>query len=98
MTMDKEEAVSWARIPHFYNHYYVFQYATGLSAAYAFVDAILKEGQPAIDRYLAFLKAGESDYAINVLKKAGVDMTTDKPELAVVKRMETLLDEMEKAK
>ncbi len=98
MILDKEEAVSWARIPHFYNHYYVYQYATGLSAAYAFVDVLLKEGQPAVNRYLEFLSAGESDYPINVLKKAGVDMTTDKPELAVVKRMNGLLDELEKIK
>ncbi|MCM3711191.1 oligoendopeptidase F [Sporosarcina luteola] len=77
---DKEIALEWARIPHFYYNYYVYQYATGFSAAVALSHQILSEGQPAVDRYINhFLKAGSSDYPIEVLKKAGVDMTSSQP-------------------
>lgn len=77
---DKEIALEWARIPHFYYNYYVYQYATGFSAAIALSHQILSEGQPAVDRYINhFLKAGSSDYPIEVLKKAGVDMTSSQP-------------------
>ena len=77
--IDDEIAIEWARIPHFYYNYYVFQYATGFSAAVALSERILKEGDSAVDSYLTFLKSGSSDYPINVLKKAGVDMTTPVP-------------------
>ncbi|WP_262173699.1 oligoendopeptidase F [Saccharococcus sp. Marseille-Q5394] len=77
---DKEIALEWARIPHFYYNYYVYQYATGFSAAVALSHQILSEGQPAVDRYInQFLKAGSSDYPIEVLRKAGVDMTSTQP-------------------
>ncbi|MCM3636947.1 oligoendopeptidase F [Sporosarcina luteola] len=77
---DKEIALEWARIPHFYYNYYVYQYATGFSAAVALSHQILSESQPAVDRYINhFLKAGSSDYPIEVLKKAGVDMTSTQP-------------------
>ncbi|WP_252502449.1 oligoendopeptidase F [Sporosarcina sp. Marseille-Q4943] len=77
---DEEIALEWARIPHFYYNYYVYQYATGFSAAVALSHQILTEGQPAVDRYINhFLKAGSSDYPIEVLKKAGVDMTSSQP-------------------
>ncbi|MCE4955726.1 oligoendopeptidase F [Macrococcoides caseolyticum] len=70
----------WSRIPHFYYNYYVYQYATGYSAAYALSKQILEEGEPAVSRYIdEFLKAGSSDYPIEVLKKAGVDMTSSAP-------------------
>ena len=95
MTVDKEESYSWARIPHFYYNFYVYQYATSYAASQELVAKIKKEGQPAIDRFLNFLKAGSSMYPIDVLKTAGVDMTSPQPVLAVVKKMNELLDKME---
>ncbi|MBA4536441.1 oligoendopeptidase F [Bacillus aquiflavi] len=77
--IDEEIGLEWARIPHFYYNYYVYQYATGYSAATALSKQILEEGRPAVARYLDFLKAGSSDFPIEVLKKAGVDMTSAKP-------------------
>ena len=74
MIVDDYISVEWARIPHFYMFYYVYQYATGFCAAVAFSQKILSGNQEDIDKYLGFLKAGESDYALNVLKKAGLDM------------------------
>ncbi|HEX2868579.1 MAG TPA: oligoendopeptidase F [Ignavibacteriales bacterium] len=96
MTVDEEEDYTWARVPHFYYNFYVYQYATGLAASQALVANIKKEGQKAIDRYMDFLKAGSSDYPINVLKKAGVDMTSPEPVLQTIRKMNELLDEMEK--
>ena len=76
IVVDEEIGLEWARIPHFYYNYYVYQYATGFSAAVALSNQILTEGKPAVERYINnFLKAGCSDYPIEVLKKAGVDMT-----------------------
>src|SRR5436305_5733073 len=71
--------IEWARIPHFYSSFYVYQYATGISAASALVQQILHEGKPAVERYLKFLSSGSSDYSIELLKKAGVDMTLPEP-------------------
>ena len=71
--------IGWARIPHFYRGFYVFQYATGISAAIALAAQIRAEGQPAVDRYLNFLASGGSDYSIELLRRAGVDMTTPEP-------------------
>src|SRR5690625_3942761 len=79
MVSDEEIGLEWARIPHFYFNYYVYQYATGYSAATSFAHQILEEGEPAVNRYIDFLKAGNSDYPIEVLKKAGVDMTSKQP-------------------
>lgn len=93
---DKEIALEWARIPHFYYNYYVYQYSTGYSAATFLANSILTEGKPAVSRYLDFLKAGSSDYPIEVLKKAGVDMTTKKPILDALDVFETKLTELEK--
>lgn len=96
--LDPEIALEWARIPHFYNAFYVYKYATGFSAATAFARAILDEGEPAVARYLAFLSGGSSDYPINLLRKAGVDMETPVPVrnalqvfTGLVERLETLL-------
>jgi oligoendopeptidase F len=69
----------WMRIPHFYYNFYVFQYSTGISAAVALVQDILEEGQPAADRYLDFLKRGSSEYPLELLRAAGVDMSTSDP-------------------
>jgi oligoendopeptidase F len=93
--IDKEIGLEWSRIPHFYYNYYVYQYATGFSAATALSKQILEEGQPAVERYLDFLKAGSSDYPIEVLKKAGVDMTSSKPIQDALKVFEEKLNEME---
>jgi oligoendopeptidase F len=95
LTFDPDIANEWARIPHFYYNFYVFQYATGFAAATAFAQAILEEGQPAVDRYLAFLAAGSSDWPIDVLKKAGVDMTKAETIVRALDAFERSLDEME---
>lgn len=93
---DEEIGLEWARIPHFYYDYYVYQYATGYSAATALANQILTEGDPAVERYLEFLKAGSSDDPIEVLKKAGVDMTSKQPILGALDVFEEKLNEMEK--
>jgi oligoendopeptidase F len=93
--IDEEIGLEWARIPHFYYNYYVYQYATGYSAATALSKQILEEGEPAVKRYLDFLKAGSSDYPIEVLKKAGVDMTNSQPIEDACKVFESKLNEME---
>ncbi|MBK8943794.1 MAG: oligoendopeptidase F [Ignavibacteriae bacterium] len=95
MVVDDEETYTWARIPHFYYNFYVYQYATSYAASQELVAQIKKEGQPAIDRFLSFLKSGSSKYPIDVLKTAGVDMTSPKPILAVVNKMNELLDKLE---
>lgn len=79
MEKDEEIAYEWMRIPHFYTPFYVYQYATGYSAAVALSAKILKEGKPAVDAYMSFLKGGESKDPIDLLKMAGVDMITEKP-------------------
>lgn len=93
--IDKEIGLEWSRIPHFYYNYYVYQYATGFSAATALSKQILEEGEPAVKRYIDYLKAGSSDYPIEVLKKAGVDMTSPKPIEDACKVFEEKLNEME---
>ncbi len=95
LTFDPDIANEWARIPHFYYNYYVFQYSTGFSAATSFAEAILNEGQPAVDRYLGFLKSGSSDWPIDVLKRAGVDMTQPETIVRALDAFERSLDEME---
>jgi oligoendopeptidase F len=95
IVIDEEIGLEWARIPHFYYNYYVYQYATGISAATALSKQILEEGQPAVERYINFLKAGSSDYPIEVLKKAGVDMTEATPIEEALKVFEEKLTELE---
>lgn len=97
MTIDEEIGLEWARIPHFYYNYYVYQYATGQSAATALSKQILEEGQPAVDRYINnFLKAGCSDFPIEVLKAAGVDMESPEPIALACQVFEEKLVELEK--
>ncbi|AGE21306.1 MULTISPECIES: oligoendopeptidase F [Geobacillus] len=96
IVVDKEIGLEWARIPHFYYNYYVYQYATGFSAATALSKQILEEGEPAVRRYIDFLKAGSSDYPIEVLKKAGVDMTSAEPIRQACQVFAEKLDEMER--
>lgn len=93
---DEEIGLEWARIPHFYYNYYVYQYATGYSAATSLAKQILDEGEPAVERYINYLKAGSSDYPIEVLKKAGVDMNSKQPILDALDVFEEKLNEMEK--
>jgi len=93
---DDAIALEWARIPHFYYNYYVYQYATGFSAAAALANGILSGKAGAVDHYLDFLKAGSSDYPIEVLKKAGVDMTSKQPILNALDVFEDKLNEMER--
>ncbi len=95
VTVDELIDIEWARIPHFYESFYVYQYATGISAASALVQQILHEGQPAVDRYLAFLSSGSSDYSIELLKKAGVDMTSPEPVRQALQLFESHLSQME---
>lgn len=87
--------IEWGRIPHFYSSFYVYQYATGISAASALVQRILHEGQPAVDRYLQFLSSGSSDYSIELLKKAGVDMNSPEPVRLALQLFESHLSQME---
>ncbi|RKN85090.1 oligoendopeptidase F [Paenibacillus ginsengarvi] len=95
MKVDKEIEMEWARIPHFYTSFYVFKYATGFSAATSFSKQILDEGAPAVDRYLGFLKSGSSDYSIEILKRAGVDMSSPEPVRQAMSVFESLIEQME---
>lgn len=96
VVIDQEIGVEWSRIPHFYYNYYVYQYATGFSAATALSKQILEEGKPAVERYInEFLKAGSSNYPIEVLKKAGVDMTSSEPVKEALQVFEEKLNELE---
>lgn len=95
MVIDKEENYTWARVPHFYYNFYVYQYATGFAASEALASKVKNEGDTAVKKYLDFLRAGSSDYPINILKKAGVDMNSEEPILAVTNKMNNIIDEIE---
>ncbi|MFH5836672.1 oligoendopeptidase F [Proteiniclasticum sp. C24MP] len=95
IVIDKEIEVEWARIPHFYRDFYVYQYATGYAAASAFAESILKEGEEAVKRFTGFLKTGGSDYPVETLQTAGVDMTSKAPLEATIRRFNELLDMLE---
>lgn len=95
LVVDDRSAMEWARIPHFYYDYYVYQYATGFSAAVALSSRILKEGEPAVKDYLNFLSGGCSKSPIDLLKGAGVDMTGPEPVNEALKLFGQLLDELE---
>jgi len=92
---DSQIAMEWARIPHFYNAFYVYKYATGYSAAAAISDKLLKEGTDARDAYLEFLKSGESDDPIPLLKLAGVDMSSPEPIEKALDTFEKLIEELD---
>ncbi|MBE6982947.1 MAG: oligoendopeptidase F [Ruminococcaceae bacterium] len=95
MVVDDQIALEWARIPHFYYNYYVFQYATGYSAAIALSRRILKEGEPAVKDYIKFLSGGCSKSPIELLRDAGVDMESPAPVEQALQLFGELLDEME---
>lgn len=92
---DENIRYEWARIPHFYFNFYVYQYATGISAASAFAKKILTEGKEAVDKYIGYLKSGASDYSLNILEKAGVDMSTNAPVYACLENFEEKLNQLE---
>jgi oligoendopeptidase F len=95
MFVPEEEQYTWARIPHFYYNFYVYQYATGFAASEVLAKNVKAEGEPAVRKYLNFLQAGSSDYPINILTAAGVNMNSPEPVQAVSERMNRVLDEME---
>ena len=95
MFVPEEEQYTWARIPHFYYNFYVYQYATGFAASEVLAKKVKNEGSTAVEKYLFFLKAGSSDYSINILRFAGVDMNSPEPVQAVSDRMNQVLNEME---
>jgi len=93
--VDDRIAREWMRIPHFYRAFYVYQYATGISAAVALAEGILEEGQPAADRYLDFLASGSREYPLELLSGAGVDMTSSEPVEAAIGTYDEFLGEFE---
>lgn len=92
---DPEIALEWARIPHFYYNFYVYQYATGFTSAIALSQRILKEGRPAVEDYLRFLSGGCSADPVSLLKGAGVDISSPAPIVDALKLFDTLIGEME---
>lgn len=93
--VDEKIKYEWSRIPHYYRSFYVYKYATGFSAAAAIVKMIEEEGNTAVERYLDFLKAGGSEYPLDVLKMTGVDLSSPEPIEAGMKMFEDLLNEFE---
>jgi oligoendopeptidase F len=90
---DEEIAYEWARIPHFYNSFYVYKYATGIISAISIVKRILTEGQPAVDDYFKFLSSGGKTDPVSILKQAGVDLTTKAPFEAAMEEFKSTLEE-----
>lgn len=93
--IDEEIEIEWARIPHFYYNFYVYQYATGISAALALADKVVKGNAADREAYLSFLKGGSSKYPIDMLKMAGIDMTSPAPVKAAIQTFDNLLTELE---
>jgi len=96
VNVDELIGIEWARIPHFYFNFYVYQYATGISASAALAQQILSEGKPAVERYRRFLTRGSSDYSIDLLRDAGVDMTSPAPIQQALDLFSHYIGEMEK--
>jgi oligoendopeptidase F len=95
MAIDEAYCVEWAYIPHLYNSFYVYQYATSIAASSLFADRVVKGEQGALDRYLGLLRAGGSDYPYDLVKAAGVDLATPAPYQSLVARMNNIMDEIE---
>jgi oligoendopeptidase F len=93
---DEPIAIEWARIPHFYNSFYVYKYATGIAASSALAQGIIREGAPAVERYLRFLSRGSSAYSIDLLRDAGVDMTAPDPVASALTGFGAMVDELER--
>ena len=94
--IDEAYTVEWAYVPHFYYNFYVYQYATSFTASTALVERVLNNEKGAVKKYIEFISSGRSDYPINLLKKAGVDMTTAEPFNKTVAAMNRTMDEIEK--
>lgn len=95
VVMDPEVDIEFARIPHFYYNFYVYQYATGISAALSLSEKVLNGDQTDVDAYLSFLKAGSSAYPIDILKRAGVDMRSSKPVATAIHKFGSLVEKLE---
>ena len=95
VTVDDQIEIEWSRIPHFYSSFYVYQYATGISASAALARQIITEGEPAVRRYRRFLSSGSSDYSISLLRDAGVDLSTPQPIQQALDTFAEYLDELE---
>jgi oligoendopeptidase F len=95
LVFDDRAALGWARIPHFYSGFYVYQYATGYAAAIALSRRILRGGESERRDYLRFLEAGSSDYPLAILENAGVDLTTPAPVNDTIDLLESLVDDLE---
>lgn len=95
LVVDDVVQYEWARIPHFYRPFYVYKYATGYSTAVALSEGILKNGEPAVKKYLEFLHMGGSAYPLDELRHAGVDLTTPAPVDAALDKFGRILDEAE---
>ena len=92
---DEDIEIEWARIPHFYNSFYVYKYATGITAAVAIADKILKEGEPAVKKYFEFLSGGSKTDPVSLLKIAGADLTAKETFASVMKEFEEYLNKLE---
>jgi oligoendopeptidase F len=95
MNIDEQYTVEWAYIPHFFRNFYVYQYATSISAAYYLMEKVQSGDEKERENYLAILRAGGSDYPYDILKKAGVDMASPEVYAAVIRRFEQVMDEIE---
>ena len=93
LVFDEEVKYGWARIPHFYRPFYVYKYATGFASAIQIADKLLSRDPDAQKNYIEFLKGGSSDYPLNLLKKAGVDLTTPEPIESALKQFTQLVEE-----
>lgn len=93
--VDDEEAYTWARVPHFYYGFYVYQYATGLAASEVLADGVMNDGEKGAGKVMEFLSAGKSNYPINILKNAGVDMNKKDPINSVINKMSDLMNQIE---
>ncbi|SHH02303.1 oligoendopeptidase F [Tepidibacter thalassicus] len=96
--VDRDISLEWARVPHFYSNFYVYKYATGFSAASTLSYKILNKGKGVVEKYLEFLKSGGSDYPLNQLKKAGVDMEDENSIQIALDKFKNLVDDLEKEK
>jgi oligoendopeptidase F len=95
VAVDERVRAGWSRIPHFYRAFYVYQYATGMSSAINIARAVRDEGEPAQRRYLEMLSSGGSDYPMNILRRAGVDLTQREPLQVAMTEFESTIAEME---
>lgn len=92
--IDQEIEIEWARIPHFYTNFYVYQYATGISAAYALFEKVIQGGQKEVDAYLRFLSAGCSRPPLDLLRETGIDLSTSDPIESLISRFKNLVNEL----